>query len=176
MTAAWLPQNVDMSRELFSFDSLASVLAWHPIDDRVMGGTSSSRLRHDPSGHAVFEGMVSLENSGGFASIRSAATDLCAPDATAYLLNVLGDGKRYKVNLRTDDAFDGVNYQTAFVAPPGAWATIRLPISMFTPTLRGQTVTDSAPLDTAKVRQIGLMIADRQAGAFALRVKSISVE
>lgn len=37
--------------------------AWTPIDDRVMGGVATSRLRHDPAGHAVFEGTVSLERN-----------------------------------------------------------------------------------------------------------------
>lgn len=102
--------------------------------------------------------------------------DLRVPSANDYVLNVLGDDKRYKINLRTDDAFDGVNYQAAFVAPAGRWTSMQLSISMFIPTFRGRTVTDSSPLDPAKVQQIGLMIADRQAGTFALGVRSISVE
>ena len=47
-----------MPRELFHFDTAASVADFSPIDDRVMGGRSASRLRHDPAGHAVFEGEV----------------------------------------------------------------------------------------------------------------------
>ena len=56
---------------LFSFADPTSVDAWTPIDDRVMGGISKSRLRHDPAGHVVFEGNMSLERNGGFASVRS---------------------------------------------------------------------------------------------------------
>lgn len=48
-----------------------AVLPWQAIDDRVMGGASMSRLRHDPAGYAVFEGEVSFENGGGFASVRN---------------------------------------------------------------------------------------------------------
>jgi hypothetical protein len=32
------------------------------------------------------------------------------------------------------------------------------------------------PLDPARVRQIGLLIADRQTGAFALALRSLRVE
>ncbi|HYN61623.1 MAG TPA: CIA30 family protein [Rubrivivax sp.] len=46
---------------LFDFSDPVSVNDWAAIDDRVMGGVSRSRLRHDPAGHAVFEGLVSLE-------------------------------------------------------------------------------------------------------------------
>ena len=165
-----------MPRELFRFESAAPVADWAAIDDGVMGGVSGSRIRHDPAGHAVFEGIVSLENNGGFASVRSRPLDLGAPGAAGYSLDVRGDGKRYKLNLRTDDAFDGVNYQAAFEAPAGTWTLVRLPLSGFRPTLRGRSVPDAPPLDPARVRQIGLMISDRQAGPFALAVRSIRAE
>ena len=168
--------NARMSRELFRFESAASVAAWSAIDDAVMGGVSRSRLRHDPAGHAVFEGTVSLERNGGFASVRSRPLDLAAAGALAWLLEVRGDGKRYKLNLRTDDAFDGVNHQAAFEAPANAWTVVRLPLSAFRPSFRGRVVPGAPPLDPARVRQIGLMIADRQAGPFALAVRSIRAE
>jgi hypothetical protein len=141
-----------------------------------MGGVSVSRLWHDPAGHAVFEGTVSLERNGGFASVRSRPLDLGIPGATAFLLEARGDGKRYKLNLRTDDAFDGVNYQAAFQAPEGTWTLVRVPLSGFLPTFRGRRVPGAPPLDPARVRQAGLMIADGQAGSFALALRSIRVE
>ena len=165
-----------MPRELFDFESAVSVADWSAIDDTVMGGVSHSRLRHDPAGYAVFEGIVSLEHNGGFASIRSRPMDLGFPGAGSYMLDVRGDGKRFKLNLRTDDAFDGVNYQAMFAAPAGTWILLRLPLSDFRPTFRGRSVPGAPPLDPARVRQIGLMIADRQAGSFALAVRSIRVE
>jgi hypothetical protein len=168
--------NPQVSRDLFRFHSAESIADWSAIDDVVMGGVSSSRLRHDPAGHALFEGVVSLENNGGFASVRSRPRDLGAPGAAAYRVEVRGDGKRYKVNLRTDEAFDGVNYQAAFAPPPGEWTTVRLPVSGFRPTFRGRAVAGAPPLDPARVRQIGLMIADGQAGAFALAIRAIGVE
>jgi len=168
--------NARMFRELFRFESAASVADWSAIDDGVMGGVSRSRLRHDTLGHAVFEGTVSLERNGGFASVRSRALDLAAAGALAFLLEVRGDGKRYKLNLRTDDAFDGVNHQAAFEAPASAWTVVRLPLSAFSPSFRGRVVPGAPPLDPARVRQIGLMIADRQAGPFLLAVRWIRAE
>jgi hypothetical protein len=133
----------------------------------------SSRLRHDASGHAVFEGMVSLERGGGFASVRSGTADLGAAGAAAYVLEVRGDGRRYKLNLRMDPAFDGVTYQSAFEAPAGAWTVVRLPVYGFSPTFRGRVVPGAPALDPARVRQAGFLIAEGQAGPFALAVRSI---
>jgi hypothetical protein len=168
--------NSEMARDLFDFQTAESTARWSAIDDAVMGGVSASHLRHDPAGHAVFEGVVSLDNNGGFASVRSRAGALGAPGAVSYVLEVRGDDKRYKLNLRTDDAFDGVNYQAVFEAPRDQWTTVRLPVAEFRPTFRGRVVATAPPLDPARVRQVGLMIADRQAGAFSLAVRSISAE
>jgi hypothetical protein len=60
-----------MHKLLFDFSDPSAVDAWRAIDDRVMGGISRSQLRHDPTAHAVFEGLVSLEQNGGFASVRA---------------------------------------------------------------------------------------------------------
>ena len=84
-----------MSIPLFRFEDPSSVADWSPIDDRVMGGVSRSRLRHDAARHAVFEGLVSLDHNGGFASVRSRPLALGAPGAAWYVLEVRGDGKGY---------------------------------------------------------------------------------
>lgn len=141
-----------------------------------MGGVSRSRLRHDATGHAVFEGIVSLESNGGFASVRSRPLDLGAAGAANYVLEVSGDGKHYKLGALVDDAFDGVSYQARFEAPIGRWSVVRLPLAEFQASFRGRGVPGAPPLDPARVRQLGLMIADRQAGAFVLRLRSIRAE
>jgi hypothetical protein len=154
------------------FDTPASTLNWPPINDGVMGGASSSQMRFDVAGHAAFEGVVSLENNGGFASVR-ASLDLGCADTVAYLLTVWGDGHTYKLNLRTDSGFDGVNYQAVFTPAPGVWSQVALPLADFGPNFRGRRVPGALPLQPAEVKQVGLMISDRQAGAFRLLVKTL---
>lgn len=165
-----------MNPVLFDFADPRMVASWSPINDGVMGGVSSSQLRHDPRGHAVFTGHVSLENNGGFASVRCRPCELGRYGVAAYLLRVCGDGKRYKLNLRTDNGFDGINYQARFDPPASGWTTCRLACADFTATWRGKVVPDAEPLDTSKVRQIGLLVADRQEGPFELVIRSIAVE
>lgn len=169
------PAQCVMTRILYAFEDPSSVSDWSAIDDGVMGGMSRSRLRHDPAGHARFEGVVSLERNGGFASVRAQPGGVARPGATHYVLVVQGDGKRYKLSVRCDDDFDGLNHQIAFEPPTGQWATVHLPVAAFRATFRGRNVVGAPPLDPARARQLGLMIADRQAGTFALAVRSISV-
>ena len=60
--------------------------------------------------------------------------DLSGCDAA--VLRVRGDGRRYKLNLRTSSHFDGVVYQAAFATRNGAWLTVELPLADFAPRFR----------------------------------------
>ena len=164
-----------MHRLLFDFSDPRAVDAWQAIDDRVMGGVSRSRLRTDPGGHAVFEGEVSLERNGGFASVRCTPGDRGLRGATLCVIEVRGSGQRFRLNLLTDDRFDSVNYQIGFQAPTQGWETQRLPLTDFRASFRGREVTNAPPLDPAAIRQVGLMIAERQTGPFMLAIRHISL-
>lgn len=162
---------------IFDFGDPAAAAAWTAIDDRVMGGVSQSRLRPDPAGFARFEGLVSLERNGGFASVRSSPGEHGGPGAAAVWMEVRGDGRRYKLNLLADARFDGVQYQAGFLPDAmgdlGTWQHLQIPLSAFRPSFRGREVPGAPTLDPARIRQLGLMIADRQAGPFALAVRRI---
>lgn len=164
-----------MHQTLFVFDHPESVASWSAIDDRVMGGVSRSALCFDPAGHAVFAGVVSADNNGGFASVRSLVSPPPVGELDALELEVRGDGRRYKLNLRTDRGLDGINYQAAFEASAGTWARAHLPLAAFRPTHRGRPVGDAPSLHGARIEQLGLMIADRQFGPFALAIRVIGV-
>ncbi|MFZ2988172.1 CIA30 family protein [Ideonella sp.] len=158
---------------LFDFTDPNQAIAWHPIDDRVMGGISRSSLRRDPAGHAVFEGTVSLEQKGGFASVRSIPGELGLAGAEACLIELRGDNKQFKLSLLTDDGFDSLNYQASFTPKGNDWQTLHLALADFRATFRGREVTDATSLDPARIRQVGLMIAARQADYFELHIRRI---
>lgn len=160
---------------IFDFASPAEAEAWTPIDDHVMGGISRSRLRHDSAGRAVFEGNVSLERNGGFASVRSAPAARGRVGAQSAILEARGDAKRFKLTLLTEDAVDGLNYQATFTPDPDRWQTLHIPLADFQPSFRGREVPGAPPLDPTRLRQVGLMIAERQVGPFALAIRRISL-
>jgi hypothetical protein len=155
------------------FDHASSVAKWHAIDDRVMGGVSSSRMRFNPEDHALFEGTVSLAQGGGFASVRTLTNSLQAPGIQGYALDLCGDGRRYKLSLRADSRFDGITYQAEFETAASRWQTIELLVGAFVPRFRGRAVPDAMAFAPEAVCQVGLMIADQQAGPFALAIRSI---
>ncbi len=123
----------------------------------------------------MFTGVVSMERNGGFASVRSSPGDRGHVGAEACLIEVRGDNKQFKLSLLTDDGFDSLNYQASF-APTGTdWQTLHLPLAAFRASFRGREVTNAPALDPARIRQVGLMIAARQAGPFDLHTRRISL-
>jgi monofunctional biosynthetic peptidoglycan transglycosylase len=160
-------------QELFRFDGPGDLELWPAIDDVVMGGRSASRLYLGEGGIAVFSGHVSLENNGGFASVRSRPKRVDLGDYVGVELRVRGDGKRYRLRLHNQPGWGAIAYQAAFETVPGVWQTIRFPFSAFRPTFRGRSVPDAPPLDPGQIYTFGLMIADKQAGPFALELEWI---
>ena len=158
---------------LFDFASSDSVESWYAINDGVMGGVSSGGLSRSGDGAAAFAGRVSLENNGGFASIRSTPVRLDLSRFEGIRLRVRGDGHRFKVNLKTDRTFDGLLYRAVFDTRAGQWETIDIPFSAFEPTYRGRTVADAPVLDLSNVNSLGLMISDKQTGPFVLELRWI---
>ena len=88
--------------------------------------------------------------------------DLSEYDGLA--VRVLGDGKRYRLRLRSEDRSDAVAYQATFDTAGDVWQVVEIPFASFLPTFRGRTPRDAPPLDISKIRQIGFMIADKQEG------------
>jgi monofunctional biosynthetic peptidoglycan transglycosylase len=158
---------------LYDFSNEDDADAWYAINDGVMGGISSGRISRTDEGTVTFEGRVSLENNGGFASVRSnpRKTDLGAYDGLR--LSVRGDGQRYKINLKTDASFDGLLYRIGFDTQAGQWQTVEFPFGEFEPTYRGRVIEGAPALDLTNVTSLGLMISDKQAGPFALELRWI---
>ncbi len=161
--------SIAAEKTLFDFGTNTNAAAWQVVNDDVMGGLSASAI-HVTNGAAVFHGEVSLENNGGFASMRSlpARHDIAGCDA--FVIRVRGDGHRYKFTARTDRSFDSALYQMAFPTRKGEWEEHRLPMKDFVPTFRGRVMSGEPLLDPAKVTSVGFLISDKQSGPFHLEV------
>lgn len=158
---------------LFDFSSPGDCCGWTSVDDVVMGGCSHSTVSF-VSGALVFSGKLSLESGGGFASIRSPLRHFDLSSGTAVILRVTGDGKTYKLGLRSSEAFDAPVYQALFTAPADRASEIFIPFYEFVPRYHGRELREAPPFDPRQIRSIGLLIAEKQAGSFCLKIDSIA--
>ena len=143
---------------------------WQAVDDRIMGGCSQSHPEYIDGIGLRFTGNVSLENNGGFASIRSVPGRYDLTQYSGLKLRLRGDGKSYKLSLRTDLFFDGISYLSTFATEKDTWQEVCLPFAAFTPTHHGIELSTVAPLDTGNITSFGLFISGRQAGPFQLDI------
>jgi monofunctional biosynthetic peptidoglycan transglycosylase len=158
---------------LFDFQAPTNPPAWQIVNDDVMGGRSTSQFLLLTNGGAVFSGVVSLENNGGFASVRSSPVRENLSGCDAFVLRVRGDGRRYKFTVRTETGFAPPNYQAEFATKAGEWEEHRLAFKDFVPTFRGRVLTDSPPLSAAKIVSLGILISDKNSGPFRLELSWI---
>ena len=155
---------------VLDFTHSSMEIGWRAIDDRIMGGCSRSQADHIPGQGLRFSGTVSLQNNGGFASIRSESLSADLSRYNGIIIRVCGDGKTFKLSLRTDLFFDGISYQRSFETTAGQWQEIRLPFDTFTPTHHGIKLSTVAPMDISNIKSFGFFVADRQSGTFQLDI------
>ncbi|MBD2093003.1 CIA30 family protein [Microcoleus sp. FACHB-1515] len=178
---------VRTSQRLFDFRQPSTEIGevWGALDDVVMGGVSQSSLTF-ASASALFSGVVSIDNSGGFASVRTRnfepAIDLS--DFTGIELRVKGDGARYKFMLRSETRWDGIAYCASFDTIANEWTTITIPFTDLIPVFRAKTVREAGAIDASQVRSMQLMLSKFEydgalnphftPGFFQLQVESIA--
>ncbi|KAL8468285.1 hypothetical protein ACS0TY_031504 [Phlomoides rotata] len=153
---------------IFGFDdNLSRELSWGALDDVVMGGVSEGTFQIDPNGGengsptAIFKGVVSTANNGGFSSIRTknfvVPEDLSAYDGLE--LRIKGDGRRYKFMVRISRDWDTVAYTIGFDTVKDQWQSVRLPFSSLRPIFRARTVSDAPPFDPSEIISLQLMFS-----------------
>jgi monofunctional biosynthetic peptidoglycan transglycosylase len=154
-------------RELFSFST--GEPTWYTVDDVVMGGVSNSRVEIVEPNSLFFSGNMSLENNGGFSSVRSNWNIIDLSGYDGVLLRVLGDGKVYRLRIRTEETGGDIAYNGAFETTPDQWIQVYVPFAKMVPTYRG-FVMDVGQLDVTSIGSFGLMLSDKQEGEFELQV------
>jgi len=87
---------------------------WRIVNDGVMGGLSSSNVSVNEDNKIVFKGNISLENNGGFASLRSPVKNYNFEKYSGIEIRMKGDGKRYSISMKETSYFTGYFYTTSF--------------------------------------------------------------
>jgi len=163
-----------LEQVIFNFSRQQDLDQWMIINDTVMGGVSRSAFQPGRDGTAVFSGAVSLDNYGGFCSATTKPSkpyDLGIYEGIA--IQIKGDGKHYKLTLKSEAAFMGFSYQYPFQTKKDAWTTIYAPFDAFKPFFRGTLQADVGAIDRSMVASFGLLISDKQSGPFRLEIRDV---
>lgn len=146
---------------------------WVNVDDVVMGGESQSKFTTDNSGNGVFYGVVSLENNGGFSSVRYRFEETAINQFQKAFIRIKGDGKEYQFRVKSAKD-EKVSYKSHFQTS-GDWETIEIDLRKMEPTWRGYT-PDMPDFPGKTLSEIGFLIANKKAEQFELKIDRIWLE
>lgn len=161
--------------KLFVFTPPDAAKTWQAVNDGVMGGVSDGRFRITADQTMEFFGTLSLENNGGFASVRTRPADLGLESAVTVVVRVRGDGREYVLNLYTKNRRTAFSYRAPLPTTKGEWTEVRVPLVDFVPTSFGRQVQGMGPVEPGQINGLGFMLSDKKPGPFWLEIESIKV-
>lgn len=158
---------------LFNFNAQSELRNWVIVDDVVMGGRSTGSFSLTPEGHGLFKGRISLENNGGFSSVRYRFDSKSVEKFSKVKLRVKGDGKFYQFRVKSS-AGDSHAYIATFNTTP-FWSMVEIPFAIMYPSFRGQKL-ELPNYPAQSMEEIAFLISNKTAESFVLEIDRIELE
>lgn len=165
-----------ISKLLTDFSDASVAKQWVSVNDNVMGGISEGGFRISEDNTLVFSGNLSLENRGGFTSIRTRPKDLNLDGYDTIALRLKGDGRIYYINLMNSSRSAASSYRAPIKTKKDNWQEVRISLKDFVYTSFGRIVARAAPLKAKDVQSLGITLADKKEGPFRLELSWIRAE
>jgi len=150
-------------------------MTWLTVNDTVMGGRSSATITWSNKGGLVWSGQLSLQNNGGFVSIRTQGTafDWSAYDGIEVVL--VGAGRDVQVTTQRRDMVVRAGGYRALVPTQKTGDTrVFIPFSAFVLKRFGREIRGPAlSAGLKKIGRLGLLISDKREGTFRVTLKSV---
>lgn len=158
---------------LFDFSKDSDLSEWSVVNDVVMGGRSTADMSTSDDGHGVFSGRVSLENNGGFCSVRFGLDQI---DVSAYdkaVIRLKGDGKKYQFRVKSD--FRERHAYISTFETSGEWQLVEVNLTDMVPTFRGRRLSmPNYPKE--QLSELRFLIGNKKQETFELQIDWIKLE
>lgn len=158
---------------IFNFSKDTKKNSWVVVNDVVMGGISQSNININNDGNGVFSGSVSLENNGGFASVRHLVKNAKLTAHSKFIIKVKGDGKPYQFRCKSN-LNDRHSYVYEFKTT-GDWQEIEIPFSKMYPRFRGNDL-NMANYAGDTLTEVAFLIGNNKPENFKLEIDYINVQ
>jgi NADH dehydrogenase [ubiquinone] 1 alpha subcomplex assembly factor 1 len=161
------------SQIIFDFNKSSNIKNWIVIDDVVMGGKSSGSFKLNSDGYGVFVGDISLENNGGFSSVRYRFEKILINKSTKISIIIRGDGKKYQFRIKSNSG-DYYSYISPF-STTGEWQEIEIPLKDMYPSFRGRKL-DQPNFSNDAIEEITFLIGNKNKEKFQLLIDKIELK
>lgn len=158
---------------LFNFDTQSNIRNWRIVDDVVMGGRSNGEFSVNKDGHGEFSGFVSLENNGGFSSVRYNFDTVDSSEFSSFQIRLKGDGNNYQFRVK-----DNYNQRYSFIyefKTIGEWQIAEIPFNKMKPSFRGYEL-DLPNYSGEQMEQIAFLIGNKKEQKFKLLLDKITLK
>jgi len=145
------------------------------VNDGVMCGLSSSKVFVDGDSKIIFSGNVSLENNGGFASLRSPVKDYNFEKFSGIEIQIKGDGELYSISMKETTYFNGYFYTSSFETKKDEWIVAQIPFNQFKLYYFGKETNSTKKIPLNNIKEISLLIGDKQEGSFNTEIDYIKL-
>lgn len=155
---------------IFDFNKTANLQNWRIVNDVVMGGRSASTISLNTDGFGVFEGHISLENNGGFSSLRHEFPKIGVKEYKTVRIKLKGDGKDYQFRIKANSE---TSY--SYIAPfstSGDWQEIEIDLSDMYAQYRGRRL-DQPNFYENQIEEITFLIGNKREENFKLLIDTI---
>ena len=160
------------SHIIFDFNKNSSISNWIVVDDVVMGGKSSGNFQLNKDGKGVFSGKISLDNNGGFSSVKYGFNKLNIEKFKSIVLKIKGDGKNYQFRIKHKSS-DYASYITSF-SSSGEWQEIEIPLNSMYPSFRGRKL-DEPNFFHKSIEEVTFLIANKKNEEFIILIDKIEL-
>jgi NADH dehydrogenase [ubiquinone] 1 alpha subcomplex assembly factor 1 len=158
---------------IFDFNKDSIIDNWTVVDDVVMGGKSSGNFYLNEDGHGAFEGDISLENNGGFSSVRYEFSKTPTKGYTKAFITLKGDGKEYQFRIKAS-SLDYYSYIRYFKTS-GKWEEIEISLADMYPSFRGRKL-DKPNYSDEYINEITFLIANKKNESYKLLIDKIELK
>jgi len=149
---------------------------WVIINDAVMGGLSTSQVIEDSTSY-IFSGDVSLDNNGGFASLRSPRDIYNLEAFTVMTIRYKSTDRDFAVVLESHNQYYMPYHKQICKSNTDGWSTSEFLLTEFKEYRLGEETGNVIKSKSLReIRRFGIVINDKAAGPFRIEVDYISFE
>lgn len=160
----------------FDFGTNHNSQNWRVVNDGVMGGLSKSETNLTEN-TLIFKGKTSLENSGGFASLRTAFNPGKLKGSKTITIRFKSNSinRTFGISLKDKERFYMPYFKHEFSPKNTNWQTLTVNLEDFKPYRMSETYNAKMPLSYLdNVFALVLIISDKKQGDFDIELDYIS--
>jgi len=164
------------SQYIIDFGSSSDSQKWTTVVDGVMGGKSTSDLM-ELNNSILFSGEISLENNGGFASLRGVRNYENLSDYSTVEIKYRSIGQDFALRLLKHEAFYLPYFKHGFETTNWDWKTVSIPLDLFSEyRLSDKTGNSITSDELQKINRLGIIVSNKIEGEFKIEIDYIKFQ